>query len=106
MPIKIPFGYKELTEALANAIELSGREDGAVIEDEAVKPSVVIKRAFEEVQEEGRTLWNELVSEDSNNAQRILDIVEDIFGQRIKLSEITRSQQDLFEAVIEEMKNL
>ena len=105
LPARIPFGYKELTDALATAIETSGRVDGAIIVDKQDRV-VEEKRSFEEVQNEARTLWSKLIEVDPENAKRIGKKIEMIFGRPMKLSEITEDQQDLFELVIMDMKTL
>lgn len=105
LPPKIPFGYKELAEALATAIEQSGTIDGATIVDNNEKAPEV-KRPFNEVVEEGRSLWQSLVKKDTKNAERIMKAASDIFGREIKLSEITEEQQDLFELLLLDMKDL
>lgn len=105
LPPKIPFGYKELTNAVADAIEKSEKLDGAVIVD-SVERTEDDERSFEEVQDEGRALWTKLVEANPANAQRVMKIVENIFGRQMKLSEIQEDQKDLFELVIAEMKTL
>jgi hypothetical protein len=105
LPPKIPFGYKELTNAVADAIEKSEKLDGAVIVD-SVERTEDDERSFEEVQDEGRVLWTKLVEANPSNAQRVMKIVENIFGRQMKLSEIQEDQKDLFELVIAEMKTL
>lgn len=105
LPPKIPFGYKELTNAVADAIEKSEKLDGAVIVD-SVERTEDDERSFEEVQNEGRALWTKLVEANPANAQRVMKIVENIFGRQMKLSEIQEGQKDLFELVIAEMKTL
>lgn len=105
LPPKIPFGYKELTNAVADAIEKSKKLDGAVIVD-SVERTEDDERSFEEVQDEGRVLWTKLVEANPANAQRVMKIVENIFGRQMKLSEIQEDQKDLFELVIVEMKTL
>lgn len=105
LPPKIPFGYKELTNAVADAIEKSEKLDGAVIVD-SVERTEDDERSFEEVQDEGRVLWTKLVEANPANAQRVMKIVENIFGRQMKLSEIQEDQKDLFELVIAEMKTL
>lgn len=104
LPNKIPFGYSELTEALARAIELSGSKDGAVIVDKQTYQEVIKDRPFEEIQEEGKTLWSKLIEQDENNVSKIMDAVEKIFNERKKLSDITPKQKDLFELLILEMR--
>lgn len=105
LPPKIPFGYKELTNAVADAIEKSEKLDGAVIVD-SVERTEDDERSFEEIQDEGRVLWTKLVEANPANAQRVMKIVENIFGRQMKLSEIQEDQKDLFELVIAEMKTL
>lgn len=105
LPARIPFGYKELTDALATAIETSGRVDGAVIVDKQER-IVEEKRSFVEVQDEARALWGKLIEADPENVKRIGKKIEMIFGRPMKLSEITEDQQDLFELVIMDMKTL
>lgn len=105
LPPKIPFGYKELTNAVADAIEKSEKLDGAVIVD-SVERTEDDERSFEEIQDEGRVLWTKLIEANPANAQRVMKIVENIFGRQMKLSEIQEDQKDLFELVIAEMKTL
>lgn len=105
LPPKIPFGYKELTNAVADAIEKSEKLDGAIVVD-SVERTEDDERSFEEVQDEGRVLWTKLVEANPANAQRVMKIVENIFGRQMKLSEIQEDQKDLFELVIAEMKTL
>lgn len=105
LPARIPFGYQELTEALANAIEEEAKH-GATVVDNNDKKVEDPTRSFEEVRAEAEKLWKELIDKDPNNAARIMAIAEKIFDRPIKLSEITPSQQDLFELVISGMKEL
>lgn len=100
---KIPFGYKYLEEAIGRAIEAEEKA-GATVTSEI--PEKEISRPFEEVVEEGRGLWNSLIQKDEKNAEKIMRAVTQIFGHPVKLSEITEEQQDLFELVILEMKNI
>lgn len=105
LPAKIPFGYKELSEALSKAIEESGIEDGATIVDKDAQ-KIEDNRTFKEVREEAEKLWTALVKEDPQNAQKIMGLVEEIFGRQMKLSEINEKQVDLFKLLLDEMKTL
>ena len=105
LPAKIPFGYRELSEALSKAIEESGTEDGATIVDKDVQ-KVEDNRSFKEVREEAEKIWTSLVKEDPQNAQKIMGLVEEIFGRQMKLSEINEKQVDLFKLLVDEMKAL
>ena len=105
LPAKIPFGYRELSEALSKAIEESGTEDGATIVDKDIQ-KVEDKRTFREVREEAEKVQTSLVKEDPQNAQKIMSLVEEIFGRQMKLSEINEKQVDLFKLLLDEMKAL
>jgi hypothetical protein len=101
----IPFGYQELVDAIGRAIERSEKDDGAVVVDNRT-PVIQEERSFEEVEAEARELWGKAVSKDERNAERIMEIVEKVFGQKMKLSNITPAQKDLYEVVVAEMRDL
>ena len=102
---KIKFGYQELVDAIIKAIEKSEQIDGAVVVDkEEVK--VEEELDFDLIRDEASKLWAKLINEDAANAERILKKVEMIFGRKIKLSEITEDQKDLFNLVLLEMRDM
>lgn len=103
---EIPFGYTELTEAIGRAIEKQGTNDGAMITDKTQVQEVIQTRPFEETVAEAKQLWNSLVNKDTENATKIMEKVKVIFGYEMKLSEIPADKQDLFELLIEDMKEL
>jgi hypothetical protein len=105
LPAKIPFGYKELTTALASAIEQSGKLDGATIVDNHTFSEEEV-RPFSETVAEGRALWSSLIEQNPANAEKIMKAVVRIFGHEMRLSEITEEQQDLFELLLIEMKTI
>lgn len=106
---KIKFGYSELVNAVADAIEKAEKLDGAIVVDE-VEQTVVEKLNYEEIRSKAFNLWIELVGEgenaDAEMAQRILKKVEMIFGRQVKLSEITEDQVDLFNLVVLEIEDI
>ena len=102
---KIPFGYQELVDAVSEAIEKAEELDGAVVVDK-IEETVEESRSFEEVREEARELWTKLIEKDDTNEARILKKIEMVFGRKMRLSEITEDQIDLFELVVSEMKTL
>ena len=104
MEPKIPFGYNELVNAIGDAIDKAER-DGAVVVDknEAV---FITERSFEEIASEAKIIWEKLVGKDPKYADTIMDIDEKIFGQKIKLSNISPSQKDLYELVVLEIRDL
>ena len=104
---KIPFGYQELTEAIANAIEESGRQGAELVESHFSEEDEEKKdRPFEEVQEEARKVWGELIERGTDVIDKAKDIITEIFGRPVRLSSITPKQQDLFELVLREIKKL
>lgn len=107
---KIPFGYDDLVNAISNAIDLSVSKDGAVVTDKRVEIAIDSRRSYEEVRNEALLLWKQIVGEgdlaDPEKAAQVLKKVEIIFGRKMKLSEITEDQIDLFELVVVEMKTL
>lgn len=102
---KIPFGYDELVKAVSDAIEKAEKLDGAIVVDN-IEDKFEKSRTFEEVRGEARELWTKLIEKDEANEARVLKKIEIIFGRKIRLSEITEDQTDLFELVVEEMKSL
>lgn len=104
---KIKFGYNELVGAINKAIDMSVEKDGIKVIDGPIAIAVQEKqRSFEEVRAEAIKLWTNLIEKDPENRNRILKKVEIVFGHKMKLSEITEDQLDLFENVVTEMKTL
>ncbi len=106
---KIRFGYEELVNAVSEAIDMQEKLDGAVVVDKQERV-IEKKRTFAEVREEANELWTKLVgvgeNADAEMAASILKKVEMIFGRKMKLSEITEDQIDLFELVVTEMRDM
>lgn len=102
---KIKFGYNELVDAIADAIEKSEKLDGAKVVD-TIETVVEEKLDFKAIREEASKLWTILVEENPDNGRDILKSAEMIFGRQIKLSEITADQVDLFNLVLLEMKEM
>ena len=102
---KIPFGYDELTKAIGEAIDREAAENNTMVIDHHIE-TPVIERSFEEIREEARLLWDNLIKKDTANAEKIGEIIQEIFGRPVKLSEITKEQKDLFELVVVAMKEL
>lgn len=104
---KIKFGYQELVDAIADAIEKSEKLDGAVVVDseELVAAENEIL-SYDAVRAEALELWTRLIAQNEENAARILKKVEMIFGRQMKLSEITEDQVDLYNLVVLEMREM
>ena len=105
---KLKFGYTELVNAIAEAIEMSEKIDGATVVDTMeVKSEETLDYAA--LRNEAAAIWSKLVTPDEAGeemARRILKRVEMIFGRPMKLSEITEDQTDLLNLVLLDMKDL
>lgn len=104
LPAKIPFGYKNLEDAIAKAIEASAAE-GAMVVDK-VENITETEMNYEEIRAEASNLWSKLIERDEENAARIMKKAEIIFGRSVKLSEITEDQKDLMFLVLLEMRDM
>lgn len=104
---KIKFGYQELVDAIADAIEKSEKLDGAVVvdsDDLVTNESEIL--SYDAIRAEAQELWTKLIAQNEENAVRILKKVEMIFGRQMKLSEITEDQVDLYNLVVIEMREM
>lgn len=102
---KIKLGYEELVAAINEAIDKQRDIDGAKVVDKADTP-VHEELDFDTIREEASKLWGNLVGKDPANAEKILKKVEIIFGRKIKLSEITEDQKELFNLVLLDMRDM
>ena len=102
---KIKLGYDELVEAINAAIDKQRELDGATVVDKT-ETKTEEKLNFDTIRQEAEVLWGNLVGKDPANADRILKKVEMIFGRKVKLSEITEDQVDLFNLVLIDMKEM
>lgn len=106
LPPKIKFGYTELVNAIAKAIEDSERLDGATVVDALEQKIEEAELTYDELREKAHELWEKLVAINPDYAQRIAKRVEMIFGRPIKLSEINEDQVDLYNLVVVEMEDM
>ena len=102
---KIKFGYRELAEAINDAIDKQQKEDGAVVVDKVeVKQKEILD--FKKVRERARELWTALVEKNADNADIILKKIEMVFGRKMKMSEVTEDQVDLLNLVVLDMEDM
>ena len=109
---KIKFGYKELVNAIGDAIDMAVEKDGAEVTDHT-EIAQVKSRPFIEVMNEAKEMWinflNKATTDEEKDQQLNImkDIVRRVFGnEEFKLSQAVPSQVDLVELFIDEMKNL
>lgn len=109
MPDKIPFGYDELVNAIAEAIEMAEKRDGAIVTDTAVIKTEQ-KLDFNTVRAHAQELWTQLVGVGDEAkpdvANAILKKIEITMGHRMKLSEFTEDQVDLLQLVVTDMEDM
>ena len=102
MPDKIPFSYEALVDAIANAIEMAEKQDGAIVADN-VKIKTEESLDFSTVRARAQERWSQLVGTGDNAnadmATAILKKIEMTMGRRMKLSEFTEDQVDLLNLV-------
>lgn len=109
LPAKIKFGYDELVAAIGEAIDKSQQLDGATVVDK-VEQKMEKSMTYAEIRAEASNLWKQIVGEGENadpeKAETVLKKVEMTFGRKIKLSEITEDQKDLFYLVLLDMRDM
>lgn len=109
MPDKIPFGYDELVNAIADAIEMAEKRDGATVVD-TISSKSETHLNFNDVRTRAQELWTRLVGTgdvgDPEMANTILKKIEMTMGRRMKLSEFTEDQVDLLNLVVMDMEEL
>ena len=109
---KIAFGYKELVDAIGEAIDQAVTKDGAEVTDHT-EIAQVKARPFQEVMEEAKQIWIHYLDMATNDEEKdqhaniMRDIIKRVFGSEdFKLSQAVPSQTDLVELFIDEMKDL
>ena len=104
---KIEFSYDNLVTAISEAIQKAESLDGAtVIDSQQLNVATSMTLNYNEIRNEAEQLWGKLVGIDEANAERILKKAEMIFGRKIRLSEITEDQVDLYYLLILEMRDM
>ena len=109
---KIKFGYKELVDAIGDAIDMAVEKDGAEVTDNTVIVQVK-DRPFNEVMEEARAIWTMYLDKADTEEEKdrhlniMKDIIKKVFGSEdFKLSQAVPSQTDLIELFISEVKDI
>lgn len=105
---RIPFGFHEFEQALANAIDMEEKNGARVVDD---APIVTYeKHDFNALMSEAREIWVSKVNgaktdEDKETIVRAMSKkVEMVFGRKLKLSEVTEDQVDLLFLVVMDLR--
>ena len=109
---KIKFGYKELVNAIGDAIDKAVEYDGAEVTDQTVIAQIK-DRPFTEIMDEAKEIWVNYLAQASNEEEKeqhlniMKDIIKKVFGtEEFKLSSAVPSQADLVELFISEVKDI
>lgn len=109
---KIKFGYKELVNAIGDAIDEAVIKDGAEVTDHT-EITQVKARPFQEVMDDAKAVWEQYLGSSSTEEEKeqrlnvMKDVIRRIFGSEdFKLSSAVPSQADLVEIFVDEIKEL
>lgn len=107
---KIPYGYTNLLNALIRAIELKEKEGALASEHGQTQVTQDLNMSYDELREEASRIWTQYVGqsqsdEENKNRERILKILEDVFGRPTKFSSIPEEQIDLYSYALIQIKN-
>ena len=109
---KIKFGYKELVDAIGDAIDKAVELDGAEVTDHT-EIAQIKARPFQEVISDAKEVWMaylDAATTDEEKEQHLnvmKDVIRRIFGSEdFKLSAAVPSQSDLVELFVDEMREL
>lgn len=105
MAPKIPFTYSALIEEVQKAMEKKTAGTPNLLIDEKVEYEPEVKRSFKEVMQEAGEVWGKFPKTPEWNDKKMA-VVQEYFGQPIKLSTATEPQQELVESVIEDLKKM
>lgn len=101
---KIPFGYNQLVDAIVDAIDKEIELDGASVTDST---TLARNYSYEELMNEAKEIWGRLTAnQNEENTLAILAIVKEELGHDAKISEITESQKDILQVIVERMREL
>ena len=103
---KIKFGYQELVDAIAEAIDMAEKQDGVKVVDNVGLTAIGEHLDFATVRAEAQDLWQKLTQNNPDNASVILKKIEMTMGHRMKLSEFTEDQCDLMHLVVLDMRDM
>ncbi len=103
---RVEFSYENLLTAVQDAVDKQVEVDGTTATEAYRDGSEEKSRSFNEAMDEAKELWGKITQNNQEKALAILEIVEKVFGKKMKLSDATPQQIDLLELVILEMKDM
>ena len=111
LPTKIKFDYEAVVDEIAKAIEMSASKANVTPTHVEVTSTQLrgTQFTYEELAARGKEIWETVIQSDpqrvEDNALDMLNEVEKVFGVRIKLSQISRNQVDLYEVLIRNLED-
>ena len=107
-PDRILFNYKNLVDAIGEAIDKQASEFGVngFTDSKATHNAAPVDLDFDELMNEFQATIGILMQEDPSNKDKISMIVEKHLGKGRKASELRRDQSDLLDIIIYELKEL
>jgi hypothetical protein len=109
---KIKFGYKELVDAIGEAIDKAVELDGAEVTDHT-EIAQIKARPFQEIMNDAKTIWSQYLDSAANEEEKeqhlnvMKDVIRRVFGtEDFKLSSAVPSQGHLVELFVDEIKEL
>lgn len=105
---KIELGYKQLVDAIAEAMEKEASLTGTGFVSEAeLNYSGAPARSFDDTMTEAKDLWNKIIkSKGDEGREAIKAVITQVFGHDMQLSRATSDQQDLVEMVVEDLRKI
>lgn len=106
-PPRIELTYTNLVNAIADAIEMQEKEDGAEVVDK--KESIYSEKttySFDSLMAEATEIISELMEKDEEIGAKIVQIVEGYLGKGKKLGQATEEQVDIVSLIVGDLKDL
>ena len=98
---KIPFGYDELSKAIEAALTELEKNEGEVVTDHAERPE---PKDFQALMDRAKAAWDAAVTVSPLNGPKLVAVVENIMGRRVKLSQFTPDQVDLLALMVDDIE--
>jgi len=105
-PPYIEFGYKNLVDSIADAIEKQAAEDPESVVDYQIKSPIVEEKTWEDVLEDFNKIAKTLMEKDKKNKDKIARVVERHIGKGRKVNELDANNKDIVELINEELEEI
>lgn len=108
-PDHIEFNYKNLVQAIREAVEKQSKEDGLDVlnHKDNINTKNLLELDFDELLNEFNTVTQKLVEIDAQkNVAKITDVVEKYLGIGKKVNEMSRGQTELLDMILFDLKQI